>query len=305
MELRDLRYFLAIAELGQVNRAADRAGRTQPALSKSIRRLEEQIGARLVVRNGRALQLTAVGEALLIRARAVCQLVDESTEELASVAQGNLGLVRIGTVPTAADSLLPAAFKRLTAEQSKIKFQVTLGMTDLLRKLLRTGEVDLVVCPLLDSDKGEFGCRTLGRDDLVVAARKQHGLTRRSVRLRDLLDYEWLLSPQSNASRQWLEQRFRSRNLPAPVIRVETNSVRMLRETVAQTDLITFMSRRDLKVHGEPELVEIALPETTMKREMGVLYPRDRLAPPAIPRVIEALVSGAWKGARVVRRTTG
>lgn len=302
MELRDLRYFLAIAELGQVNRAADRAGRTQPALSKSIRRLEEQIGAKLVVRNGRTIQLTAVGEALLIRARAVCQLVDESTEELASVAQGNLGLIRIGTVPTAADSVLPAAFKRLTAEQSRIHFQVTLGMTDLLRKLLRTGEVDLVVCPLVESDKGEFGCQTLGSDDLVVAARRQHALTRKSVRLKDLLDYEWLLSLKTNASRQWLEQRFRSRGLPAPVIRVETNSVRMLREIIAQTDLITFMSRRDLKVHGEPELVEIALTETTMKREMGVLYSRDRLAPPAIPRVIRALVAGAGKAAHCLAR---
>src|SRR5688572_8464977 len=82
MDLRDLGYFQRVAELGHVGKAAEQLGRTQPALSKSIRRLEDAVGAQLFERVGRSLRLTAMGEALLIRAHHLSRYVDMTLREL-------------------------------------------------------------------------------------------------------------------------------------------------------------------------------------------------------------------------------
>jgi DNA-binding transcriptional LysR family regulator len=293
LDLRDLRYFLTVAELGNLHRAAEREGRSQPALTKSIQRLEGQVGSKLIFRDGRGIKLTTVGEALLGRAQAICYLVDESVEEIASIAKGNLGHVRVGTVPTGADSLLPAAFGLLASQSTKLTFQVTVDMTDLLRKLLRSGEIDLVIAPMSKSDELEFAHHSIASDYVVVASRKDHPLQSGNVELTDLLNYSWLLPSKVVSSRQWLEQRFLERDLPLPQISVEANTVSILRRGIALTDMLTFVSRQALQPRGEMPLHEIPLEETTMKRELGVLHRRGQPLSPAADKLISALVASA------------
>src|ERR1700742_3320833 len=97
VELRDLVYFQAIAETGHMGRAAQKLGRTQPALTKSVRRLEADIGADLFERSGRGLRLTSVGEVLLARTRQLRNTVDMTMRELGDVARGEVGHVRVGS----------------------------------------------------------------------------------------------------------------------------------------------------------------------------------------------------------------
>lgn len=293
MDLRDLRYFLTVAELGNLHRAAEREGRSQPALTKALQRLEEQVGSKLIFRDGRGIKLTTVGEVLLARAQAICHLVDESIEEISSIAKGNLGHVRIGTVPTGADSLLPAALSLLQSQKANLTFQVTVDMTDLLRKLLQRGEIDLVIAPMSKSDKLEFAHHSISSDYVVVAARRDHPLRGRKVEMSDLLDYSWLLPSKVVSSRQWIEQRFLERDLPLPQIRVEANTVSILRRGVALSDMLTFVSRQALQPRGEMPLYEISLEETTMRRELGVLHRRGQPLSPAAAKLIDALITSA------------
>lgn len=116
MDTRDLRYFIAAAESGHLHQAAERIGRSQPALSKCIRRLETELGARLFEPSGRGIKLTQVGHALLLRARLLLQGMQDTVREITDLAQGVAGHVRLGSGPTTAEWLLPSLFRRLLAK---------------------------------------------------------------------------------------------------------------------------------------------------------------------------------------------
>ena len=115
MDLRDLAYFEVIAETGHLGRAADRLGRTQPALTKCLQRLEAAIGAELFARAGRGIALTKVGEVLLGYARQMRSTMDTSLRDVKAFASGEAGHVRIGTGPTMAEYLLPQVCSNLIA----------------------------------------------------------------------------------------------------------------------------------------------------------------------------------------------
>ena len=105
MDLRDLRYFETIAELQHVGRASARLHRTQPALTSSIRRLEQACGAALFEKAGRGIRLTAAGKVLLKWAQRMRFDVEDAKRELGAIGKGLAGHVRIGIVPTAAQWL--------------------------------------------------------------------------------------------------------------------------------------------------------------------------------------------------------
>lgn len=301
MDARDLRYFIAAAETGHLHRAAERVGRSQPALSKCIRRLETEIGARLFEPAGRTLRLTQVGQVLLLRARGLVQDMQDTVHEISDMVRGEVGHVRLGSGPTTAEWLLPPLFRRLLAEAPGLTFQVATGLGNVLRQALREGRLDLAITPLADDDHMEFASFPIAEDRVVVAARRGHPLDREGVQPADLARFAWLLPAASLPSTAWLLRTLQSVGVPAPRIQVEADTVIMLRRVVSQTDLLTFLSRRDL-AHGEgTALRELALPGVTLQRHIGALCLRDRYASPAIARVTALLkdfaqpAGRAWK----------
>ena len=116
MELRHLRYFLAVAEELHFGRAAARLHMAQPPLSQQIRQLEEELGVRLLDRNTRRVELTDAGAAYLERVRAVLAEVDQAGEEARRVAAGLQGRLVVGCVGSATYSLLPALARTVREE---------------------------------------------------------------------------------------------------------------------------------------------------------------------------------------------
>ncbi len=289
MEIRDLRYFLAAAELGQLHKAAERIGRSQPALSKCIRRLEAELGAKLFEPAGRGIRLTTVGQSLAARARILVQDMDRVLHEITGVASGMAGHVRIGSSPTAAEWLLPPLFQRMLTQSPSVSFTVTTGLGDMLRERLRNGALDIVVTPLMPADKREFASFPVVADVMVVAARHDHPLIRPGVQMRDLTGSGWLLPSNSLASTQWLKRAFESRGLPVPQVQVETNSVLLLRRVVGSTNLLTFMSRKDLAVHDRAMLAELPVAGLSLRRHFGVLTLSGRYISPAPQAVLPVL----------------
>ncbi|WP_158931555.1 LysR family transcriptional regulator [Acidisphaera sp. S103] len=289
MDARDLRYFIAAAETGHLHQAAERIGRSQPALSKCIRRLETEIGARLFQPVGRGLKLTQVGHALLVRARGIVLEMQDTLREITDIARGDAGHVRLGSGPTTAEWLLPELFRRLLIEAPGLTFQVTTGLGDVLRQGLREGRLDLAITPLVDGDAAEFESFPIAEDMMVVAARIGHPLDRPGLRPADLARFSWLLPAASLASTAWLLRTLQSTGVPTPRIQVEADTVIMLRRVVSQTDLLTFLSRRDL-AHGEGvALRELDLSGIVLRRRVGSLSVRNGYLSPAINRVMALL----------------
>lgn len=287
MDIRDLAYFETIADAGHLGRAAEKLGRTQPALTKCIRRLEASIGSELFSRAGRGLKLTAVGEALLSRARRLRSAMDDARREMTDVAHGVAGHVRIGAGATMAEYLLPRVCGALTSGTPGVTAEILIAMNDVLRNALRAGEVDVLVGPVLAGEEQEFATEVFGTDEVVVVAPLGHPLCGREVRMEDLAQYKWVLPAGSVAMRRWLNQVFEANGLLGPLVQIETNSILLLPRLISETALLSFTSTRNLG-YGRvgAHLERLNIETTTMRRHLGLVYRKDGYLSPAATRFI-------------------
>jgi DNA-binding transcriptional LysR family regulator len=144
MEFRDIEYFTAVAQHGHLGRAAESLGLSQPALSKSQRRLEHELGAKLVKRTPKGVELSAEGHALVTRARELRLSVQNIAQEIKDVSRGGVGFVRVGTGPTSSAEMLLDALLPLLTDAPRIEFNIIVSDNDLMIPALRRGELDLI-----------------------------------------------------------------------------------------------------------------------------------------------------------------
>jgi len=272
MDLRDLRYFETIAELEHIGRATERLHRTQPALTSSVRRLEQACGAPLLERAGRGIRLTTAGKALLKWAQRVRFDVEDARREIGDIGRGLSGHIRIGIVPTAAQFILPPAARQLMAKAPEVTLRTVVGLIDTLKPMLRAGELDLMVGTESAEEAG-FTSQRIAEDQIVVAASASHPIFGGQPTLRDLKDYRWVLQPPGAPTRDWLDHTFDRKRLPRPRVQVESTMLLMLPALIAETGLLSFISRHHLDpADGRSPLREVPLKETTMRRRLVVTY---------------------------------
>jgi DNA-binding transcriptional LysR family regulator len=289
MDLRDLRYFEVIAQLEHIGRATEQLHRTQPALTSCIRRLEEDCGAPLFEKAGRGIRLTGAGRVLLKWAQRMRFDVEDAKREIADIGQGLSGHVRIGIVPTAAQFLLPPVARQLLREAPEVTLKTVVGLIDTLLPQLRSGEIDLLV-GTESGESGDLVSRVLAQDAIVVAASSSHELCGQKPRMKDLTNYRWALQPPGAPTRDWLDHTFGRYRLPRPRVQVESTMLLMLPTLIAQTGLLSFISRHHLSGdQNGGKLTEIALKETTMQRRLVVSYRGKAYISPAAARLIELL----------------
>ena len=285
MDIRDLAYFETIAQAGHLGRAADRLGRTQPALTKCIRRLEDSIGSELFSRAGRGLKLTTVGEVLLSRAKRLRFAMDEALREVADFAEGAAGHVRIGAGATMAEYLLPQVCRALTTGTPAVTAEILVAMNDVLRDALRAGEIDVAVGPVLAGEEQEFAIEVFGADEVVVVAPLGHPLCGREVVMQDLARYKWVLPAESVAMRRWLNQVFEAHGLLGPQVQVEANSILLLPRLISETSLLSYTSTRNLgRGRVGAHLERLDIDATTMRRQLGLVHRKDGYLSPATTR---------------------
>ncbi|KDP84866.1 LysR family transcriptional regulator [Cupriavidus basilensis] len=288
MDLRDLKYFLAVASAGNFRRAAELVHRSQPTLTKAIDRLEASLGAGLFERDGRGQKLSAAGIALRARATLLLQEADLLRDEVSAIARGVAGTVRLGSGPLGAEYLLPRICSMLLGQAADVMLQLTIRNNYELRDELREGRLD-VVLGFVPEEEEEFRCETLLKDTVVVAAAKGHPILKtRRVTLESLAACQWALPNRAVASRTWLDHAFESRDLPRPVAQIETNSIPLIPRVVADTELLTFVSRRTLRASGG-QLQEVPLAAATLVRNFGVTYRKDVPLSPVADRLIGLL----------------
>lgn len=193
MNLRDLRYLIALADLRHFGKAAAACFVSQPTLSMQIKKLEESLGVPLLERAARQVLLTATGERVVEQARRVLREV-QVLERVAQQARDPFrGELRLGIIPTVAPYLLPSALPKLRKALPDIKLQLIEAQTATLVRLLVTGEVEAVIVALpLDIER----CvqRSLYVEPFLLAVAKDHPKARRKfVTIADLAGEQVLL----------------------------------------------------------------------------------------------------------------
>jgi DNA-binding transcriptional LysR family regulator len=175
MELRHLRYFVAIAEEQSFTRAAERLWVAQPGLSTQIRRLEEELGIKLFERHTRGVELTAAGEVFLERARVALAAADDVRAVGTDLASGLVGAIRLGIATGPESDLVPSLLGRFAATRPDVEMTIVESFGGTLSRDLRDGRLDAMVAPSV------FGSPELQRiqltsEPLVVLAAAGHPL---------------------------------------------------------------------------------------------------------------------------------
>lgn len=287
MDFRDLKYFEVIADEGNLGRAAERLHRTQPALTKCIDRLEEDLGAKLFEKDGRGMRLTAAGEVLVRRTRQMALMVEETAREMQDYAGGLQGTVRLGCVPTLAEHLMPAVFQQLLHEAPGITVNLAVAMNANLMTSLRDGDLDLVLSPMQEADP-DIVWEKIAEDTMVVMASENHPVFDAPCTLASLLDYKWMLPATTVASRQWLDQTFERHGLPRPQVQIESNVLNAILPILEKTALLGFVSRLNL-VAGRARVREVELAGSQMPRRLGLAYRQSGYLSPVAVRAADIL----------------
>ena len=291
MDIRDLVYFETIARLSNLGQAAAELGRTKPALSKCIRRLEEQVNAPLFERVGRRIELTEPGRTLLGHALRMRVSMADALRHVAEQAAGQRGHIRLGLGSSITETLLAPMARWFSAEPEGISLVVRVGLNDGLRRDLADDQLDGIITTALADDAATFEREDWAEDDVVVVARAGHALDRGgSVDMAEMARFPWVLTGRKVASRQWLDAAFVARGFPPPQVRVEIGSAQLVPAFIAETDMLGFVPRRSLRVGRlGTGLVELRSEHTTMHRTLSFLCRKDGYVSPALRRLTQTL----------------
>ncbi len=295
MESRDLQYFAVVAEYGNLRRAAEAIGVSQPALSKTLRRLEKSAGTKIVKRTPKGVEMTAMGNALLSHAKRLQLAMDDVLKEVADLNGGRSGLLRIGASFEAAELLLPSACEILLQRTPDVMTKITAGTNEALLPAVRNGELDFIISGIPKAGDKDLTQERLWDEDFIVCAAASHPLARRKgVTLADLAGERWALASATTLSWQQMYRAFADNGLPPPRVTMEANFRLIRLQAVAQSGLLGFIPRWEMKQSApRSRLVEIPVKELAWTRTLGVRYRKDAYLPPAARRFIEILKAEA------------
>ncbi len=193
MNLRDLRYLIALADLRHFGKAADACFVSQPTLSTQIRKLEDELGVSLVERVPRKLMLTAAGHDVVVRARRIVAEVEQMKESARRSRDPEAGSLRLGVFPTLGPYLLPHVVPQLRERFPQLELLLVEEKSDVLLARLREGKLDatLLALPLHDD---QLHAEILFEEPFVVAAPRGHAFaSRASLTMAELADETLLL----------------------------------------------------------------------------------------------------------------
>ncbi|MBC7983697.1 MAG: LysR family transcriptional regulator [Candidatus Obscuribacterales bacterium] len=193
MNLRDLRYLVAVADTRHFGKAAERCHVSQPTLSAQIKKLEGYLGVELIERNPRGVVLTEVGAELVTRARRVLRDSDEIVNLARDFRDPLAGKLAMASIPTIGPYLLPVVARKLRKQLPHLQLMLYEYQTDALLRRLRDGEIDLGILALPVDLEG-LEVKELYREDFVMALPANHELAKKpSVKLSDLSGEDLLL----------------------------------------------------------------------------------------------------------------
>jgi DNA-binding transcriptional LysR family regulator len=292
LKLRHLQLVDAVTEKGSLVGAAAHLCVTQPVLTRSLRELEDIVGARLYERGARGVTPTVFGLALTRHARAVLAQLESAERHLTELADAGRGTVTVGSHLAGSDALLPSAIARLKRERPLVTVVVRKATPDELLVELEAGRVDLIVGRLTSAGDGPGRRqRVLYREPLDLTVRRGHpACAAADPPLAELLEYPWIVPVSGTVLRQELEEFLVARELELPRDRVECTSFPIVRQLLLETDMIAALP---MHLGVDEKLVALEASLAPLSQSVGVTVADDREANPATLALLHELHEAA------------
>lgn len=287
MELRQLRYFVALADERQFTRAAAREHIAQPALSQQIRRLEEELGLALVERTTRRVAITDAGEQLLARARRILAEVNAAQvemQQLRGVATGHVTVGAIHTMGPVDVSLVLATFHQ---RHPGVELTVREQSSEELAEMLRVDELDLAFLSVTERIESHgLGLQQIVSEELVAVLPRNHRLgKRRRVRMVELAEDEFISFREGSRLRELLESAGRHAGY-RPRITLESNESQRIRRLVARGLGVAILPRSDAVGPGA-DVAVATLVDPSLSRDITLAWREGRRHAPAAAEFLD------------------
>lgn len=247
LRLRQLHLLLSLAQTGNMSQSAQQLHTAQPALSKWLKELEDDLGMVLFERHARGLRPTPQGEALIAHARRIEAHLDSARDDMQALRDGGSGLVVVGTSGASASDVVPMAVLRLLEGLPRAQIRLAESTMNVLMQQLAHGELDVVVgrsAPELHDT--HIHAEMLYMEPIHLVARPQHPLLRleRALEWSELMAYRWLVWPRGTPIRNALENALATVGQALPPGSVESNSVTLNLTLLGHSDMIGMASHR-------------------------------------------------------------
>jgi DNA-binding transcriptional LysR family regulator len=240
LRLKDFHTLQAVAEAGSMAKASARLALSQPAISKAISDMERTLGAPLLERSARGVELTECGQLVVEHARAIFDEIRQSVSGIEHLTDPTRGLIRIGTTEPVM-GVVAEIINELARRYPRISYEVVVSETDALVRELRERTFDVVLTrwsPVSSAD--DLAAEVLFKSPFVVMVERHHPMLRRKkLNLGDLMDEKWTFSPPDTFAGRTMVDLFHRRKLPFPQTVVTSNSVFMRLSLVASGRFLT------------------------------------------------------------------
>lgn len=265
MEFDQLRHFLSVVRWGNFSRAAEDIGMSQSALSRSILRLEEQLGRPLLNRQSRKVVVTEAGRTLELRARELLGRVEDIQTELSD--DGQHGTIRVGAIPTIAPYFLPTRLRAFQSQFPSAKVVVQEDTTANLLRRLHDGEVDAVIAAL-PIESRYLQVETLFDEELkLLVSHKDPLALKEAVRWSDLEHRTFILMGEAHCLTTNVISFCHQRNM-FPLTMERTSQLAMLQELVSLGHGVSLIPQMAALIDRSPERVYRSLAGVRPKRSV-------------------------------------
>lgn len=293
LDLTLLEQFLVVARTGNMTRAAGELHLSQSALSRSLQRLEDQVGQALFVRQPRAMVLTETGELLVGRAREILKLVEETCVEVAEA--GKRGRVRLGAIPTIAPYFLPRVLASFAAARPEVSVTVQEDTTDQLMRRCLHGEVDLAVVALPIVGKG-LEVEPLFSEELYLVVPPGHPLAEaEEVTAGVVGGYPFVMLNEAHCLSESIAS-FCRRQMVQPVAVERTSQLTTVQELVALDHGVSMVPAMAREVDRTERRIYRSFSGERPGRTVALMWNAGRIQGRAVRRLREHLRGAARSG---------
>ena len=308
MELRQLRYFVAIADSGSFSKAAERVFVAQSALSHQLAQLEGELGAALFHRSRRGVTLTEAGSRFFPHAVSILRQAEEAMASARSMDGEPSGKVVFGIPHSASDALALPLLRAVRQQLPKVQLELTEELTGNLSKQLRTGQIQLAV--LFDDGRtSEFACQPLLREQMYLVEPASAAPRKARVTLKQVLAMPLILPASPHGVRPIIEAAAAHAGLAPPQVDADISSISILRTTLLAgmgRTLLPIMPLRQEIESGQLRATAVGSPP--LERTL-LLCAASHIPPSSASQAVERLTlglvrelceTGEWLGAKVL-----
>lgn len=270
--MQQLRDFLAVIEHGSFRAASRFQGVSQAGLTNSLKALEAHLGAALLTRSGRGVQVTPAGEMLKARAKLINAEAHRATAELRALNDDQQGPIQIGFSPTPSALLLPQVIPHFLALFPRAELRIVDGLFEHLIPAVRQGQLDFAVLSLPHTGLGtDLKAQSLMQTAMVVVGRRGHPLAKAGS-LQALSSQSWVLMGPPGAPGGTVIRMFAEAGLAAPHIAVVCDSFIQVTALMFESDYLALLPRMVLErgLLGR-HVVEIAVVETARSYDIALV----------------------------------